>query len=133
MIKRLCPVCDGEIRAGHFCPGCRQWIREPKVMDVRYYLNERHPKGETDCLYHNEMKEILKHPREQEGAVKKHSAGRKTARPTKGTQAAASARKQTGKGYHAVAIVVILYLVIMFFAPLMGLLFSVLESLFAFL
>ncbi len=133
MIKRLCPVCDGEIKVGHFCPGCRQWIREPKMVNVTYYLNERHPKGETDCLYHNGPQEFQAPPKQ---AVKRADQLPKKSRTEKnkpGRRPADRNKKKSGKGYKAVWIVLAVYLIIMFFVPLMRLIFSMLETLFFFL
>ncbi len=129
MLKRLCPVCDGEMKTGHFCPVCRQWIREPKMVNVTYYLNERHPKGETDCLYHNELKEIINPPKKPERQPKKNQGMKKE--PAR--KAAVSGKKQGGKGYRAVWIVLAVYLVIMFFVPVVKLLMTVLNALFFFL
>ncbi|MBT9775686.1 hypothetical protein GPL15_04055 [Clostridium sp. MCC353] len=54
MKKRICPVCDHEMHSAHYCRICRSWVKEPYIREVRYYLNETHPKEETDCSYHND-------------------------------------------------------------------------------
>lgn len=52
MQKRICPICDHVMAGQHFCRFCKQWIREPHVVNATYYLNERHPEHERNCLYH---------------------------------------------------------------------------------
>lgn len=52
MIQRICPICDQTMKSAHYCRKCHRWIKNPHVSDVGYYLNERHPAGETECTYH---------------------------------------------------------------------------------
>lgn len=52
MIKRICPICDQEMKSAHYCRNCRSWVKQPYVREANYYLNERHPKTETACSYH---------------------------------------------------------------------------------
>lgn len=52
MIRRICPICDQVMKGAHYCRNCRSWVKKPYVRDVNYYLNERHPQGETDCSFH---------------------------------------------------------------------------------
>lgn len=47
-----CPICDQVMKSKHFCRNCMQFVRTPYVREVTYYLNERHPQGETNCEYH---------------------------------------------------------------------------------
>lgn len=116
MKKRLCPVCDSEMKWGHFCFGCRQWIREPKIVEVNYYLNERHPKGETDCLYHNGPKAAAAAERTKgKKAVSRKPAGT-------GWKPAAEKKqpKKAATGKTVVLIVVVIYMALMFLLPLVG-------------
>lgn len=53
MQKRICPICDHVMTGRHFCRFCKQWIREPHVVNTTYYLNERHPENEKNCSYHS--------------------------------------------------------------------------------
>ncbi len=39
--------------SGLYCSGCKRIVWHPYVQDVDYYLNERHPQHESDCLYHD--------------------------------------------------------------------------------
>lgn len=52
MKQKICPICDGKLGTGNFCPTCKKWVRQPLYISRDYYLNERHPKGEKDCDYH---------------------------------------------------------------------------------
>ncbi len=52
MRKRICPICDHEMKTRHYCRFCRSFVRRPDVADVNYYLNERHPANERNCGYH---------------------------------------------------------------------------------
>lgn len=53
MKKRICPVCDQEMRSSMYCKTCRRFVRDPYIREINYYLNEVHPQDETDCSYHN--------------------------------------------------------------------------------
>ncbi len=74
MKKRICPICDQEMRSAHYCKNCRSWVKEPWVRDVGYYLNERHPAQEADCSYHGESKHVTG------GFSKNAEGGRSTGR-----------------------------------------------------
>lgn len=52
MAKYSCPVCDRVMKGQHYCSFCRQYVKNPYVSKVNYYLNERHPAFEADCEYH---------------------------------------------------------------------------------
>lgn len=52
MLQRICPVCDQKMKFAHYCTNCRSWVSHPWTREVDYYLNERHPAGETSCTYH---------------------------------------------------------------------------------
>lgn len=153
MKKRICPVCDSEMKWGHFCFGCRQWIREPKIVEVNYYLNERHPRGETDCLYHNGpeaekegktdgRREVRTAGREetQREAVRKmpktprntSEMARNTSETPRDTSEMARAprmprgaqKQKASTGKLTVLIVVVVYAVLMMLLPLISSLFS---------
>ena len=53
MMQRICPVCDQVMKHAHYCSACHSWVKDPVYMNVTYYLNERHPKNEAHCSYHN--------------------------------------------------------------------------------
>ena len=53
MKQRYCPYCDQKMTSGLYCSGCKRIVWHPYVQDVDYYLNERHPQHESDCLYHD--------------------------------------------------------------------------------
>lgn len=53
MIRRVCPICDQVMTGRHYCRVCHSWVRHPRIQDVTYYLNERHPQNETSCSYHD--------------------------------------------------------------------------------
>lgn len=53
MKQRYCPYCDQKMTSGLYCSGCKRIVWHPYVQDVDYYLNERHPRHESDCLYHD--------------------------------------------------------------------------------
>lgn len=54
MRKRICPCCDQELE-GRYCRGCRRFVKTPLIVDVNYYLNERHPASEESCQYHGDL------------------------------------------------------------------------------
>lgn len=53
MKQRYCPYCDQKMTSGLYCSGCKRIVWHSYVQDVDYYLNERHPQHESDCLYHD--------------------------------------------------------------------------------
>ena len=53
MKQRYCPYCDQKMTSGLYCSGCKRIVWHPYVQDADYYLNERHPQHESDCLYHD--------------------------------------------------------------------------------
>ena len=53
MKQKYCPYCDQKMTSGLYCSGCKRIVWHPYVQDVDYYLNERHPRHESDCLYHD--------------------------------------------------------------------------------
>lgn len=56
MKKIVCPYCDQPIK-GHYCRGCRRYVKNPVVTETDYYLNERHPAGAHDCEYHDDQRD----------------------------------------------------------------------------
>lgn len=60
MMQRICPVCDQVMKHAHYCSACHSWVKDPVYMNVTYYLNERHPKNEAHCSYHNGEQEAVK-------------------------------------------------------------------------
>ena len=53
MKKRICPVCEHEMKSRNYCRVCRRFVKNPIIQDVNYRLNE----GESlinycDCDYH---------------------------------------------------------------------------------
>lgn len=53
MMQRICPICDQVMKHAHYCSACHSRVKDPVYMNVTYYLNERHPKNEAHCSYHN--------------------------------------------------------------------------------
>lgn len=45
----------------HYCTTCRSLVKNPWVRDVTYYLNERHPEAEQDCMFHGKLEEEPEH------------------------------------------------------------------------
>lgn len=54
MKKRVCPVCEREMKSAHYCSFCKSWVKEPYIREINYYLNESHPANESSCTYHND-------------------------------------------------------------------------------
>lgn len=52
MKKRICPICDQSMDHPFYCRTCRRLRFHTQIQEISYYLNERHPEGEKDCLYH---------------------------------------------------------------------------------
>ena len=75
MMQRICPVCDQVMKHAHYCSACRSWVKEPVYMNVTYYLNERHPKNEAHCSYHNGAEEPETHAHSAKKAQKAKTAG----------------------------------------------------------
>lgn len=98
MLQRICPVCDQVMKHAHYCSACQSWVKDPVYMDVTYYLNERHPKNEAHCSYHN---------REQEHTNKRVQAGQRTGAGTE------VQTKPTGKKANPGRKLLLLYIVIM--------------------
>ena len=53
MKQKYCPYCDQKMKTIHYCQECRRIVWQPYEQSVDYYLNERHPQSEKDCLYHD--------------------------------------------------------------------------------
>lgn len=41
MKKKICPICDAELKSGNFCPVCRKIVWQPRYESRNYNLNER--------------------------------------------------------------------------------------------
>ena len=67
MVKRICPICDQEMKNSHFCTVCRKWVSHPYMVNMDFYMNERHPQDEKGCEYHEPsfMKQPVKQPPRQ--------------------------------------------------------------------
>lgn len=83
MIQRICPVCDKVMKSVHYCSNCKSWVKHPFVMEVDFYLNERHPENESGCTYHSR------------GERKYIEAGQEPVRPQDGSRRQAGASPQT--------------------------------------
>ncbi|WP_432627447.1 hypothetical protein [Brotaphodocola sp.] len=79
MIRRICPICDQVMAGKHYCRTCHSWVRHPRIQDVTYYLNERHPQKESSCAYHSEDFDSV-HKKSQKKAEKKKSKADKAQR-----------------------------------------------------
>ena len=99
MMQRICPVCDQVMKHAHYCSACHSWVKDPVYMNVTYYLNERHPKNEAHCSYHNAEEEHTNAGAERRKAVRS-SSGRersvKTERAVRTTEKGASGQKEDG-------------------------------------
>lgn len=97
MMQRICPVCDQVMKHAHYCSACHSWVKDPVYMNVTYYLNERHPKNEAHCSYHNAEEEHTNAGAERRKAVRS-SSGRersvKTERAVRTTEKGASGQSK---------------------------------------
>ena len=97
MMQRICPVCDQVMKHAHYCSACHSWVKDPMYMNVTYYLNERHPKNEAHCSYHNAEEEHTNAGAERRKAVRS-SSGRersvKTERAVRTTEKGASGQSK---------------------------------------
>lgn len=100
MMQRICPVCDQVMKHAHYCSACHSWVKDPMYMNVTYYLNERHPKKEAHCSYHNAEEEHTNAGAERRKAVRS-SSGRersvKTERAVRTTEKGASGQSKMVK------------------------------------
>lgn len=53
MVRRICPICDQTMKSRNYCSVCRSYVKNPRVVNSHYYLNESHPSYEESCEYHN--------------------------------------------------------------------------------
>ena len=144
VIKQLCPVCDGTLKAGKFCPVCKKWVRKPNVVDVNYYLNERHPVQETDCEYHGirTEKKDRKVRKDTDVTAKKgkkkdtsqesmmSSQMMEVMKKGRSTGKTVQTKQKKKSGFSTVMIVLGIYLLIMFGLPIIRLLFGIFASVF---
>ncbi|NBH70947.1 hypothetical protein D3Z51_02665 [Clostridiaceae bacterium] len=71
MVRKICPVCDQVMKYPHYCQNCGSWVRHPRIQEVSYYLNERHPEKEAACSYHgNTMSAGDRPPQKPEGITR---------------------------------------------------------------
>ena len=136
MVKKLCPVCDGTLKPGNICPVCRRWVRNPNMVDVNYYLNERHPARETARSYHDTSKKTggfsetgkkpVKEQKKREGMEKEGrripSAPLNTGKAERKESAVLRKevfKKKKGNGTGTVVLLVVLYALLMFGLPLL--------------
>ena len=116
MMQRICPVCDQVMKHAHYCSACHSWVKDPVYMNVTYYLNERHPKNEAHCSYHNAEEEVANAGNAKQGAMPwklgntgKHA--RKNVTPNQPGRKAAA--KPVGKKKNPVKKLILLYIVLM--------------------
>lgn len=57
MKKKICPYCDQVMKNPGYCGFCHRIVLHPGEQEVNYYLNERHPAVEENCLYHGPLHE----------------------------------------------------------------------------
>ena len=89
MIRRVCPICDQVMTGRHYCRICHSLVRHPRIQDVTYYLNERHPQNETACSYHDSYHDSV-HRQEDSAGSKMKKSGTKD-----GTKGLSQSRKTT--------------------------------------
>lgn len=112
MKQKYCPYCDQKMKTSHYCQECRRIVWQPYEQNVDYYLNERHPQSEKDCLYHdgaehlddvgktkpNVPRQSTSRPNTpRTGTLWTNAAGSRTSKPNvpRSNTAAAGSRQQT--------------------------------------
>lgn len=55
MRKRICPVLPIRSWKAATAGDARRFVKTPLIVDVNYYLNERHPASEENCQYHGDL------------------------------------------------------------------------------
>ena len=91
MAKYSCPICDRAMKGQHYCSFCRQYVKNPYVSKVNYYLNERHSAFEKDCEYHG------KDPSHGQGQIERTMEKVRTAAETAFGEAPGSAQRQINR------------------------------------
>ncbi|MEG0813644.1 MAG: hypothetical protein RR225_04940 [Clostridium sp.] len=112
MTKMICPVCDKAMSTDHYCTFCRRWVKTPYVMNVDYYLNERHPARETNCEYHGS---------DARPAAHSTSAKQVTARNA-GSQKASKAKQENSGFMKIVRVIIWVFILFNFIIPLLSML-----------
>ena len=92
MKDKYCPYCDQKMTSGLYCKGCKRIVLHPYWQDVDYYLNERHPQQETDCLYHNSGLEPHKDRASSAAGASNTAQAFGTARTSRTAQTSGAAR-----------------------------------------
>lgn len=92
MKDKYCPYCDQKMTSGLYCKGCKRIVLHPYWQDVDYYLNERHPQQETDCLYHNSGLEPHKDRTPSAAGASNTAQTSGTARTSRTAQTSSAAR-----------------------------------------
>lgn len=93
MMQRICPVCDQVMKHAHYCSACHSWVKDPVYMNVTYYLNERHPKNEAQCSYHNAEEEHTNAGAERRKAVRSSSGRERSVKTERRSELQKKARQ----------------------------------------
>lgn len=103
MLQRICPVCDQKMKFAHYCTNCRSWVSHPWLREVDYYLNERHPAGETGCTYHQpetpDRSQPSSRPASRTGNAQGKTAGSQKRTPARSTGTFDTAPAKTAGAY----------------------------------
>lgn len=118
MVKRICPVCDQVMEHDHYCKHCKQFVKNPWVREVGYYLNERHPVSEHACTYHEDpyAADRLRGKNRRTSSNERYDGKRRTAVPQK--------KNKAGK------VVLIIFLIYMMIQVVVPILFVLLQKYF---
>lgn len=100
MKKRICPICEQEMKSRHYCRVCKKFIKNPIIRDVNYRLNE----GESlvnycDCDYHTPSQSTrpLQGSIQQESVRENQRAYKRKGSSVKPTKRNGSTKKQVGQ------------------------------------
>ena len=118
MIHYICPICDLELKGGHFCPTCKKWIREPVIYNGECMPNEH----SDDCFLErvnrkkepvaNVSREYTKQaPRRTTGTLTARQAQPRQQRPVYTPNQSPTRRGSTGKSTGLVVLIVWLIIV----------------------
>lgn len=119
MTHYICPICDKELKGGHFCSTCKKWISEPVV-----YHGESMPNEHSDSCYVPSAK-AQREPVANVSRDYTRQAPRKTSapshRPTPTYNQRSSRRTQpssTGKGVGF--FIFVIWMIIVIFMGILG-------------
>lgn len=121
MTHYICPICDLELKGGHYCPTCKKWIREPIV-----YHGESMPNEHSDDCFVPSMKS-RKEPVANVSRDYTKQAPRRTMTPSPSHRPATTYNQRTshktqpantGKGVGF--FVIIIWIIIMFAMGILG-------------